>query len=39
MWKTKTSGYYGADDETTRFINTSNQTLRSDEGGVKDETK
>lgn len=31
MWKTKTSGYYGADDETTRFISTLNKTLRSDE--------
>ena len=31
MWKTKTSGYYGADDETTRFISTLNKILRSDE--------
>ena len=31
MWKAETGGYYGADDETTRFINTLNQTLRSDE--------
>ena len=31
MWKTKTSGYYGADDETLRFISTLNQILRSDE--------
>lgn len=31
MWKTKTSGYYGADDETTMFISTLNKTLRSDE--------
>ena len=31
MWKAETGGYYGADDETTRFISTLNQTLRSDE--------
>ena len=31
MWKAETGGYYGADDETTRFINTLNQILRSDE--------
>ena len=31
MWKTKTSGYYGADDETTGFIRTLSQILRSDE--------
>ena len=31
MWKAKTGGYYGADDETTRFISTLNQILRSDE--------
>ena len=30
-WKTETGGYYGADDETTRFISTLNQILRSDE--------
>ena len=30
-WKDETGGYYGADDETTRFISTLNQTLRSDE--------
>ena len=30
MWKTETGGYYGADDETTRFISTLNQILRSD---------
>ena len=30
MWKAKTGGYYGADDETTRFISTLNQILRSD---------
>ena len=29
-WKTETGGYYGADDETTRFISTLNQILRSD---------
>ena len=38
-WKDETGGYYGADDETTRFINTLNQTLRSDEGGGKDVSK
>ena len=31
MWKAETDGYYGADDETTRFISTLNQILRSDE--------
>ena len=31
MWKAKTGGYYGADDETLRFISTLNQILRSDE--------
>ena len=31
MWKAKTGGYYGADDETTRFISTLNQILSSDE--------
>ena len=31
MWKAETSVYYGADDETTRFISTLNQILRSDE--------
>ena len=31
MWKAETGGYYGADDETTMFINTLNQILRSDE--------
>ena len=31
MWKTETGGYYDADDETTRFISTLNQILRSDE--------
>ena len=31
MWKAETSGYYCADDETTRFISTLNQILRSDE--------
>ena len=31
MWKAETGGYYGADDETTKFINTLNQILRSDE--------
>ena len=31
MWKDKTGGYYGADDETTKFIRTLNQILRSDE--------
>ena len=30
-WKTETGGYYGADDETTRFISTLSQILRSDE--------
>ena len=30
-WKAETGGYYGADDETTRFISTLNQILRSDE--------
>ena len=30
MWKAETGGYYGADDETTRFISTLNQILRSD---------
>ena len=30
-WKTETVGYYGADDETTRFISTLSQILRSDE--------
>ena len=30
MWKAKTGGYYGANDETTRFISTLNQILRSD---------
>ena len=30
-WKTETGGYYGADDETTRFIRTLSQILRSDE--------
>ena len=30
-WRTETGGYYGADDETTRFISTLNQILRSDE--------
>ena len=29
MWKAETGGYYGADDETTRFISTLNQILRS----------
>lgn len=29
-WKTETGGYYGADDETTRFISTLSQILRSD---------
>ena len=28
-WKTETGGYYGADDETTKFIRTLNQMLRS----------
>ena len=31
MWKAETGGYYSADDETTRFISTLNQILRSDE--------
>lgn len=31
MWKAETGGYYGADYETTRFISTLNQILRSDE--------
>ena len=31
MWKAETGGYYGADDETTRFISTFNQPLRRDE--------
>ena len=31
MWKAETGGYYGADDETLRFISTLNQILRSDE--------
>ena len=31
MWKAKTGGYYGADDETTKFISTLSQILRSDE--------
>lgn len=31
MWKDETGGYYGAYDETTMFINTLNQMLRSDE--------
>ena len=31
MWKTETGVYYGADDETTRFISTLSQILRSDE--------
>ena len=30
-WKTETGGYYGADDETTRFISTLSQILSSDE--------
>ena len=30
-WKDGTGGYYGADDETTRFISTLTQVLRSDE--------
>ena len=30
-WKTETGGYYGADDETTKFISTLSQILRSDE--------
>ena len=31
MWKAETGGYYVADDETTRFISTLSQILRSDE--------
>ena len=31
MWKAETGGYYGADDETTRFISVLSQILRSDE--------
>ena len=31
MWKAETDGYYGADDETTKFIRTLTQILRSDE--------
>ena len=31
MRKAETGGYYSADDETTRFISTLNQILRSDE--------
>ena len=31
IWKSETGGYYGADDETTRFISTLSQILRSDE--------
>ena len=34
MWKVETGGYYGADDETTRFISTLSQILRSDEEWV-----
>ena len=30
-WKTETGGYYGAYDETTMFVNTLSQILRSDE--------
>ena len=30
LWKVKTSGYYGADDETARFISTLKRILRSD---------
>ena len=30
-WKAETGGYYGADDETTRFISALRQILRSDE--------
>ena len=33
-WKTETGGYYGADDETTRFIRTLIQILRRDEEWV-----
>ena len=29
MWEDETGGYYGADDETTKFIRTLNQMLRS----------
>ena len=29
MWKDETGGYYGADDETTRFISALSQILRS----------
>ena len=29
MWKSETGGYYGADDETTRFISALSQILRS----------
>ena len=32
-WKTETGGYYDADDETTKFISTLTQVLRSDKGG------
>ena len=31
MWKAETDGYYGADDETTKFISTLSQILRSEE--------
>lgn len=31
MWKAETGGYYGADDETTRFISALTKVLRSDE--------
>ena len=31
MWKEETGGYYGADDETTRFIRALSHILRSDE--------
>ena len=31
MWKDETVGYYGADDETTKFMRTLIQILRSDE--------
>ena len=31
MWEAETGGYYGADDETTRFISTLSQILKSDE--------
>ena len=31
MWKAEIGGYYGADDETIKFIRTLNQILRSDE--------